>query len=47
MGFFEFAKIHGGLQRETVAEAEIIDVIPTIAELLGIPYDCQGKSILW
>ena len=32
---------------KSVEEAEIIDVIPTISELLGIPYECQGKSILW
>ena len=31
---------------QTIEEAEIIDVIPTIAELLDVPYKCQGKSIL-
>jgi len=31
---------------KTVEQAEIIDVIPTIAELLDVPYNCQGKSIL-
>jgi len=32
---------------QTIEEAEIIDVIPTIADLLDVPYECQGKSILW
>ncbi len=32
---------------KTIEEAEIIDVIPTIAELLEVPYKCRGKSILW
>ena len=40
----------GGLDEQyrgqTIEEAEIIDVIPTIAELLDVPYECQGKSIL-
>ena len=31
---------------KTVEEAEIIDVIPTIAELLDVPYRCEGRSIL-
>ncbi|RLC70025.1 MAG: hypothetical protein DRI26_07945 [Chloroflexi bacterium] len=31
---------------KTIEEAEIIDVIPTIAELLDVPYECEGKSIL-
>lgn len=29
-----------------VPEAEIIDVIPTIAQLMNIDYKCEGKSIL-
>lgn len=28
-----------------VKDAEIIDIIPTIAELIEIPYKCEGKSI--
>jgi hypothetical protein len=40
----------GGLNEQyrgkTIEEAEIIDVIPTIAELLDVPYRCRGKSIL-
>jgi len=40
----------GGLDKKyrgkTIEEAEIIDVIPTIAQLLDVPYKCQGKSIL-
>ena len=36
-------KIYRG---ETIEEAEIIDVVPTIAQLLGIPYKCEGNSIL-
>ena len=31
---------------KTIEEAEIIDVIPTIAQLLDVPYECKGKSIL-
>jgi len=31
---------------KTIEEAEIIDVIPTIVQLLDIPYECEGKSIL-
>ena len=31
---------------KTIEEAEIIDVIPTIAEFLDVPYECQGKSTL-
>jgi hypothetical protein len=31
---------------KTIEEAEIIDVIPTIADLLDVPYECQGKSVL-
>jgi len=30
----------------TVEEAEIIDVIPTIAEILGVKYECEGKSVI-
>ena len=30
----------------TIEEAEIIDVIPTIARLLDVPYECEGRSIL-
>ena len=29
-----------------IEEAEIIDVIPTIAQLLDVPYECEGRSIL-
>ena len=40
----------GGLDEkyrgQTIEEAEIIDVIPTIAQLLDVPYECEGKSIL-
>jgi len=40
----------GGLEEEFrgkyIDEAEIIDVIPTIADVLDIPYKCEGKSIL-
>ena len=28
-----------------VEEAEIIDVVPTIAEILEVPYKCEGKSV--
>lgn len=31
---------------KTLEEAEIIDVIPTIAELLDVPYKSQGRSIM-
>lgn len=31
---------------KTIEEAEIIDVIPTIARLLDVPYECEGRSIL-
>jgi len=34
-----------GLRGKTVKEAEIIDVAPTIADFLGIPFECQGKSL--
>ena len=40
----------GGLDEKyrgkTVEEAEIIDVIPTIADLLDVSYKCHGKSVL-
>jgi len=40
----------GGLEEKyqgrVVEEADIIDVIPTIAQILDIPYPCEGKSIL-
>ena len=36
-------KSHRG---KTIKESEIIDVAPTIADLLGIPYKCEGKSLL-
>lgn len=40
----------GGLEEKYrgkfIDEAEIIDVIPTIAQILDIPYKCEGKSIL-
>jgi len=40
----------GGLEEEYrgkfIEEAEIIDVIPTIAHILDIPYKCEGRSIL-
>jgi len=29
-----------------IEEAQIIDVAPTIAHLFGVPFKCQGKSIL-
>ena len=39
----------GGLEEEyrgkVIEEAEIIDVIPTIADILDVPYECEGKSI--
>jgi len=28
-----------------IEEAEIINVIPTIADILEIPYECNGKSL--
>jgi len=34
------------LRGRTVEEAEIIDVAPTIADIMGIPYECEGRSIL-
>ena len=30
---------------KVIKKAEIIDVIPTIAEVINIPYECEGKSI--
>ncbi|RLE80199.1 MAG: hypothetical protein DRJ51_06290 [Thermoprotei archaeon] len=30
---------------KVIEEAEIIDVIPTIAEILEVPYKCQGRSL--
>lgn len=40
----------GGLGEEyrgkCIEEAEIIDVIPTIADILNVPYKCEGRSIL-
>jgi len=39
----------GGLEEyyrgKIVREAEIIDVVPTIADILEVPYKCEGKSI--
>ena len=29
-----------------IGESEIIDIAPTIADVLGIPYKCEGKSLL-
>lgn len=31
---------------KTLEEAEVIDVIPTMAQILDIDYECEGKSIL-
>lgn len=40
----------GALQKKCkgriIGEAEIIDVIPTIAQIMGIDYKCEGRSIL-
>ena len=40
----------GALEKEyrgkTLEEAEIIDIIPTISQILDIDYKCEGKSIL-
>jgi len=40
----------GGLERrhrgKTVEEADITDVVPTIARLLDVPFECEGTSIL-
>jgi len=40
----------GGLPEEyrgrVVREAEIIDVVPTIADILEVPYKCEGRSVL-
>ena len=33
------------LRGRVVEEAEIIDVAPTIADLMDLPYECEGKSI--
>ena len=30
---------------KVIEEAEIIDVIPTIADILKVPYECQGRSL--
>jgi hypothetical protein len=35
-----------GYRGKIIPEAEIIDVIPTIAHIMGITYKCEGKSIL-
>ncbi|RLE88462.1 MAG: hypothetical protein DRJ49_05005, partial [Thermoprotei archaeon] len=39
----------GGLEEyyrnKSGREAEIIDVMPTIADILEVPYKCEGKSI--
>lgn len=35
--------VHRG---RVLREAEIIDVAPTIAEILDVPYECEGKSVL-
>ncbi len=34
------------MRGRVVETAEIIDVVPTIADILEIPYKCEGKSIL-
>jgi len=38
--------LEGHLRGTIIEEAEIIDVIPTIAKLLNIPYKCEGKSVV-
>ena len=35
----------GGVRGRTVEEAEIIDVIQTIAEIPGMQYDARGKRV--
>ena len=34
------------LQGKVIEESEIIDVAPTITDILEIPYKCEGKSLL-
>ena len=34
------------LREKVLRDVEIIDVAPTIADILDIPYECEGKSIL-
>jgi arylsulfatase A-like enzyme len=34
------------LRGKALDRAEIIDVAPTIADILGVPYTCEGSSIL-
>jgi len=33
-------------RKKVIDEAEIIDVAPTIADILGVDYECEGKSVL-
>jgi len=38
--------LNGGKRGKVIEEAEIIDVAPTIADILQLDYSCEGKSVL-